>query len=237
MANFVLVHGAFHGGWCWSRVAAALRRGGHTVFTPTQTGLADRRHLLTRHITLDTFVDDVCLTIEAEELADIVLVGHSFGGISITGAADRMPERIRHLVYLDARILEAGQSMLDVDAARSSAWRDAAERTSGGVSIPTPPAEYFGVPDPDDVAWIARRLTPHPLGTFTSPLTLAQPRVGNGIPCTYVVCMKPVYPWLASCRDWARGRDGWTWAEIAAGHDAMVSEPVLLAKLLTEIAA
>lgn len=235
MSTFVLVHGAFHGGWCWSRVARLLRTAGHDVYAPTQTGLGERRHLLSASITLDIFVDDICEVLAAEELEDVVLVGHSFGGISISGVADRMPERVRHLVYLDSRILEAGQSMLDADPQRSGAWRLQAEE-GGSFAIPPPPASYFDCPDPADVEWIARRLTPHPLGTFTSPLNLANPVIGNGRPCTYIACMDPVYPWLESCRTWARGRAGWGWAEIAAGHDAMVSAPAALARLLTDIA-
>ncbi len=235
MTTFVLVHGAFHGGWCWSRVAEILRASGHVVFTPTQTGLGERRHLLSPGITLDTFVDDICAVLDFEELQDAVLVGHSFGGISISGVADRMPERVRHLVYLDSRILEAGQSMLDADPERSGAWQRIAQE-SGGFSIRPPPATYFDCPDPADVAWIARRLTPHPLGTFTSPLNLANPVIGNGRPCTYVACMDPVYPWLEPCRTWARRRAGWGWAEVAAGHDAMVSAPAELAALLVRLA-
>lgn len=174
MPTFVLVHGAFHGGWCWSRVARHLRLDGHTVFTPTQTGLGERQHLLTADITLDTFIDDICAVMEAEELQDAVLVGHSFGGISITGVADRMPERVRHLVYLDSRILEAGQSMLDADPERSGTWKRIAQ-DGNSLSIPPPPATYFDCPDSADVEWISRRLTAHPLRTFTSPLNLETP--------------------------------------------------------------
>ena len=235
MSTFVLVHGAFHGGWCWSRVATALRAEGHVVFTPTQTGLGERHHLLAPGITLDTFITDICAVLETEELHDAVLVGHSFGGISITGVADRMPERIRHLIYLDSRILQPGQSMLDADPARSGEWNRLAHQ-GGGLSIAPPPATYFDCPDPLDTAWIERRLTPHPLGTFTSPLTLANPTVGNGRPCTYVACTDPIYPWLEDCRAWARGRPGWNWAEIPAGHDAMISAPTTLAALLVRLA-
>ena len=218
------------------RVAALLRRAGHAVFTPTQTGLGERRHLLSRAITLETFIDDIGAVIEAEELSDVVLVGHSFGGISITGVVDRMPERVRRLVYLDSRILEHGQSMLDVDGPRSSAWRQLAEETSGGLSIPPVPATYFGVTDPADLAWIERRLTPHPLGTFTSALRLANPQVGNGRPCTYAACTDPIYPALNDCRDWARGRAGWGWAELATAHDAMITAPDLVARVIEEVA-
>ena len=111
--TFVLVHGAWHGGWCWSRVADRLRAAGHQVFTPTQTGLGERKHLLSKDITLDTFRTDIVNVIEAEELSKIVLVGHSFGGLAISGVADVMPERIRHLVYLDLLVVEGGKSPFD----------------------------------------------------------------------------------------------------------------------------
>ncbi len=106
--TFVLVHGAWHGGWCWVRVADILRSQGHRVFTPTCTGLGERAHLLSKDITLDTFVRDVAGTIAAEELTEVVLVGHSFGGLAISGVAEAMPERLRHLVYLDALIVQPG---------------------------------------------------------------------------------------------------------------------------------
>ena len=234
ITTFILVHGAFHGGWCWSRVAPRLRAGGHTVFTPTQTGLGDRQHLLSAAITLNTFIEDICSVIDTEELQDVALVGHSFGGISITGVADRMPDRVRHLIYLDSRILAAGQSMLDADPERSADWHRIAHE-GGGLAIPPPPASYFGCTDPADLAWITRRLTPHPIGTFTSPLNLVNATIGNGRPCTYVACTNPVYPRLEPCRTWARGRRGWHWAEIATGHDAMVSAPRDLADLLLRI--
>src|ERR1700678_102881 len=111
--TFVLVHGAWHGGWCWSRVADRLRAAGHRVFTPTQTGLGERKHLLSKDITLDTFTTDIVNVIEAEELSDIILVGHSFGGNAISGVADVMPERIRHLVYLDSLVVEGDKSPFD----------------------------------------------------------------------------------------------------------------------------
>ena len=236
MASFVLVHGAFHGGWCWSRVARLLRVDGHTVFTPTQTGLGERRHLLAPGITLDTFIDDVGAVLDTEELHNTVLVGHGFGGIGITGVADRIPERVRHLVYLDSYILEAGQSILDAEPARSGDWTRVAQE-SDGLAISAPPATYFDCLDPADTVWIKRRLTPYPLRTFTSPFNLANPVIGNDRSCTYMACMDPVHPWLEDCRAWARGRPAWGWAEIVAGHDAMVSAPAGLTALLVRLAA
>src|SRR6202162_4659832 len=111
--TFVLVHGAWHGGWCWSRVADRLRTASHQVFTPTQTGLGERKHLLSKDITLDTFTRDIANVIEAEGLSDVILVGHSFGGNAISGVADAMPDRIRHLVYLDSLMVEGGKSPFD----------------------------------------------------------------------------------------------------------------------------
>ena len=126
--TFVLVHGAWHGGWCWSRVADRLRAAGHRVFTPTQTGLGERKHLLSKDITLDTFAKDIANVFEAEELSNVMLVGHSFGGLAISGVADTMPERIRHLVYLDSLMVEGGKSPFDsLPADVVAARRKAAE--------------------------------------------------------------------------------------------------------------
>ncbi len=111
--TFVLVHGGFHGGWCWRRVADRLVAGGHRVYAPTNTGLGERKHLLSKEITLETFIDDVLNVIEAEELESITLVGHSFGGHTVAGVADRVPQRIARLVFLDTNVIVAGRSALD----------------------------------------------------------------------------------------------------------------------------
>jgi pimeloyl-ACP methyl ester carboxylesterase len=233
--TFVLVHGAWHGGWCWSRVADRLRSASHRVFTPTQTGLGERKHLLSKDITLDTFTTDIVNVIETEELSDIILVGHSFGGNAISGVADAIPGRIRHLVYLDAVMVEGGKAPFDslptdVVAAR----RKAAEETSGGLSLPTPPPSAFGISDPSDIEWVKRRLTPHPLGTYTSTLNLKGP-VGNNLPRTYIACTNPSYAALQASRNWVKAQQGWRWAEIATGHDAMVMAPDELTRMLIEV--
>ena len=233
---FVLVHGAWHGGWCWSRVADRLRTKGHLVFTPTQTGLGERRHLLSKDITLDTFREDIVNVIESEELNDIVLVGHSFGGNAISGVADVMSARIRHLVYLDAMIVEGGKAPFDgLSADVVAARRKAAEDSSGGLSLPNPPASAFGVLDPADAEWVDRRLTPHPLSTYTSKLNIKGP-VGNHLPRTYIHCTNPSYPALQASRDWVKAQAGWRFAEIATGHDAMVTAPDDLARMLIGVA-
>ena len=130
--TFVLVHGAWHGGWCWRDVARSLRAAGHTVFTPTQTGLGERRHLLSDAVGLDVFALDVANVLEAEELTDVILVGHSFGGITITAVADRLPERLRHLVYLDAAVVHSGESdFAEYPADLVAARRNAAAASPG----------------------------------------------------------------------------------------------------------
>ena len=236
--TFVLLHGAWHGAWCWRDVAAALRGAGHHVTTPTQTGLGERRHLMSAQITLDTFVDDLVQHLEAEELEDAILVGHSFGGLAISGAADRVPGRIRHLAYLDSMILEGGQSPWGRMPPAIAAERQAVvDQQGGGLFAPPPPVEAFGIPaDHPRAPLVRRRLTPHPAGTYRSPLRLDHP-VGNGLPRTYIACTDPWYAALGWVRDWVKAQPGWGWEEIATGHDAMVTAPEALAELLARLGA
>ena len=239
--TFVLLHGVFHGGWCWRDVARPLRAAGHAVFTPTQTGLGERRHLLSRAVDLEVFARDLTNLLEAEELADAILVGHSFGGIAITMAADRMPERIRQLIYLDGMVLGHGESVFGrLPAELVAARRDAAAAFSDGLALPPPPPAFFGVPDGPLAEWVARRMTPHPIATYEEQLVLRNPVIGNGLPCTYIACTDPLYEPLAATRQRVQGfiADGlpWSWQEIATGHDAMVTAPEALAELLLTIA-
>ena len=124
LKTFVLAHGSWHGGWCWKRVAHRLREKGHAVYAPSFTGMGDRVHLLNREITIDTFVEDLAQVILTEELNRVLLVGHSFGGIPISGVADRFPERIAHLIYLDAVITEPEERLLLLSALRVDAGTD-----------------------------------------------------------------------------------------------------------------
>ena len=234
--TYVLLHGAWHGGWCWRPVADALRARGHRVFTPTQTGLGERSHLLSRDITLDTFVADLAGVFESEDLTDVILVGHSFGGLAISGVADRMPERILHLVYLDSLLLEGGQSPFGVLPAEVvAARRKLVAEQGAGVAIPPPPPTAFGIPEGHPAAaWVRRHLTPHPAGTYESPLRLNNP-VGNGRPRTYIACTRPSYAALDGSRQWVKRQQGWAWQEIATGHDAMVTAPDELTRMLAAI--
>ncbi len=228
--NVVLVHGAWHGGWCWRDVAARLRAHGHTVFTPTLTGLGERAHLLRADTGLVTCIDDISHVVEAEELQQVVLVGHSFAGPVITGVADRMPDRLQQLIYLDALVAQHGQSALSLFSPEVQLER---RRTidAEGLRMAIPSPEKFGVTDPQQQAWLKRRLTPHPLKAYTDTLQLTHP-VGNGLPKTYIAVTDPWYPPLASLRDWIRTQPDWQWRELAAGHDAMITSPDALADML-----
>ncbi|MEI9985113.1 MAG: alpha/beta fold hydrolase [Aliidongia sp.] len=172
MTTFVLVHGAWRGSWCWDRVRRALRAQGHDVFTPTLTGVADRSHLSTPLVDLQTHIDDVASLLAWEDLSDIVLCGHSYAGCVVTGVADRASERIAALVYLDALRARAGQSLFDILPAE---WRkqqlDSARQAGEGWRVPPVPAEVFNV-NAADRAWVDRQCTPQSLATFTQPIRL-----------------------------------------------------------------
>lgn len=231
MTTFVLLHGAWHGGWCWGRVADILRARGHRVTTPTQTGLGERSHLLSPEITLTTFCEDLRLHLDYEDLTDVVLVGHSFGGSAISYAAETVPSRIARMIYFDAVLANGGETVFgnlpaDVVALR----RQIAQDSSGGLSLPPPPAAAMGVTAPDDVAWLERMMTPHPLRTFETPLPI-DGAPGAGKPARYIVCEDPIYAPLEESRARARAL-GWPTPGVAAGHDAMVTAPEALADLL-----
>ena len=233
--KFVLVHGAWHGGWCWSRVAERLRAQGHTVYTPTQTGLGERSHLLHPGITLQTFVDDVVNLLKWEDLHDVTLVGHSFGGLTITGVADQVPERLRNLIYLDAFLLGHGVSTFDtLPAAVIDKLRAIAHQSPAAApAVPAPKPASLGLSSPDDIAFVAGRLTPQPLSVYETALTLNNP-VGNNLPCTYVHCAEPSFEAVEGSREWVRTNTQWAWAELKTGHDAMVSDPEAVAGILLE---
>jgi pimeloyl-ACP methyl ester carboxylesterase len=221
---YVLVHGACHGGWCWSRVARLLRADGHDVFTPTLTGFGERSHLLTRDVGPETLVQDVVNVLEWEELSDVVLVGHSFGALVALAVAGRVPGRLRKVVLLDGVVVEPGApGFAGLPPEAVEARIAAAEAFDGGLSYPPPVASVFGVTDPDDIAWVQRRLTSQPLRSYTKPFPLTAP-LGGGLPVTYVCCTEPPYPAIHSAHAIVR-REGWEWRELATGHDAMISDP------------
>jgi pimeloyl-ACP methyl ester carboxylesterase len=233
--NFLLIHGGFHGGWCWRSTAEALTSRGHFVLTPTCTGSGDRRHLLSSTIGTQSAIRDMLEVIESEEMDDIVLVGHSLAGVTISGLADLLgPSRIRHLIYLDSILLQNGESVFDSVPADVAAARRAGATIDGGQAIQPVPASAFGLKDPQQVAWVDRRSTPQAIGSFTEPLVLTNP-LGNGVPRTYISCTQPLNSSVDRSREWARTQEGWRFIEFAACHDAMVEKPVELAELLDQL--
>jgi pimeloyl-ACP methyl ester carboxylesterase len=228
--TFVLVHGAWHGGWCWARVVPLLRQAGHEVFTPTLTGLGERAHLLNPGIDLDTHVRDVVALLEMEDLHDVVLVGHSYGGMVITGAADRAPSRLRRLVYLDAFVPENGKALVDYIPPERAAHQQEIARESG--TLDPMPLAALGLSRADDIAWVAPRLVKQPYKTMTQPLGLRDAG-RSAISRTFVDCHSATgtfNQFIAKLRD----DPGWRYQELHSGHDAMVSDPEGVARILLE---
>jgi pimeloyl-ACP methyl ester carboxylesterase len=244
MATFVLVHGAWHGGWCWRKLTPLLRAAGHEVFAPTLTGLGERAHLASPDVGLETHVQDVVSMLEYEDLSGVVLVGHSYGGLVITGAAHQAPGRLAHLVYLDAFIPEDGQSMLDLGPPERRETMGKRVREEGdGWRLPSlqpMPWEQFVrevylVTDEAEVAWLAARLGPHPFKTMTDPVRATNPAAAS-LPRTYIRCLR--YPNPAFDRhaeEVQRPGSNWRFHALPTSHDAMVTMPRELADLLLAI--
>jgi len=236
MATYVLVHGGAHGGWCYQRVARLLRDAGHHVYTPTMTGVGERSHLLGPAIDLDVHIADIEAVLHYEDLHDVILVGHSYGGMVITGVADRTPDRVGHIVYLDAATPVNGESLADIAAPLMDAARRTA-RVVDGVELVlfpgTEPMPNYGVTDPDDIAWMSERLTPHPWKCFAQPLRLTNEAALWEIPQTHIVCTSTL-PFRDPAR-MARAA-GRIW-DVDTGHDLMITEPKAVAELLLRVAS
>jgi pimeloyl-ACP methyl ester carboxylesterase len=232
MHTFVLIHGAWHGSWCWQRVRRALQHAGHDVHTPTLTGVGERSHLLSRDIDLDTHIADVVNLLRWEDLSDVVLCGHSYGGMVITGVADCVPERIRSLVYLDAFVPSDGECLLQfVPDEQRVGIR---ENADDGWRVPPIPAAIFHV-NAEDRDWVDAQCTPQPLATFTQPIGLS--RNGGDIRNVLYVLATGFetgspFPQFV---DLARQR-GWRIVELPCGHDVMLDMPERLTELLLEAA-
>jgi pimeloyl-ACP methyl ester carboxylesterase len=237
VATYVLVHGGGHGGWCYQRVARLLRSAGHEVYTPTLTGLGERSHLLSADVDLDMHVTDVTAVLHYEDLHDVILVGHSYAGMVITGVADRASDRVGRLVYLDAANPVNGQSLRDVAGPVIEAARPAGAIIDGMelVLLPAPEAGlFFGVTDPDDVAWMADRLTGHPWKCFEQPLDLTNEEALWAIPQYHIVCTATLATRDAALMERARAEHR-LW-DIDTGHDLMITEPDAVAGALLQVA-
>jgi pimeloyl-ACP methyl ester carboxylesterase len=239
---FVLVHGALHGGWCWELVCARLEAAGRVVYAPTLTGLAERAGEFSADIGLDTHVTDIVRVIEQGDLRDIVLVGHSYGGMVVTGVADAVKERIAHIVYLDAAVPKDGESMLSYGESRPAEVIDATVAalralSPEGDTLPAFPPETFGVPvGHPRYEWVGERLTPHPLKTWTDPIKLRRGG-SDGLARSYIFCNGPAlettqFPYIAAQ---VKNDPSWNYHELATGHDAMVTDAEGVTALLLAV--
>ncbi|MCK9902114.1 alpha/beta hydrolase [Frankia sp. Cpl3] len=238
MATYVLVHGGGHGGWCYQPVARLLRAAGHEVHAPTLTGVGERSHLASPTVDLELHIQDVVAVLHYEDLRDVILVGHSYGGMVITGVADRAADRVGRLVYLDAANPVNGQSLLDVAGPIIEATRPHGQVVDGVelVLLPAPGAgAFYGVTDPADLAWMDDRLTGHPWRCFEQPLTLTNEEALWVIPQYHIVCTSTLATRDAELMEKAHAA-GRLW-EIDTGHDLMITEPRAVADALHEVAA
>ena len=234
MATFVLVHGSFGGGWVWQKVTPLLRAQGHEVYTPRLTGLSDRSHLLQCGVDLATHITDVASLLYYEDLSDVVLVGHSYAGMVITGVAANVPERLRLLVYLDAYVPSDGQSEFDLWPAEERAATQADMVAGEGLRQPPPPA-ILGITEPEMADWVYARFTPHPLATYDQPVPVGS--AGSAaLPRAFIRCTEGLWtPRFAPFAAKARAA-GWEVFELATGHMAMLTASRELAALLLELA-
>jgi len=245
MANFVLVHGAWHGGWCWRRVVQALAAAGHRAHAVTLTGVGERAHLMSPAITLETHITDVSNAIEAEEVDDVVLAVHSYAGMIGTAVADRMRGRLRHLVYVDAVVPKPGESWSSTQPVATREARLAAAQASPDYSFPPPDPSVYGLAGADH-EWAKRRQTPHPGHTYAAALEFDVKRVA-AVPRTFVSCTRPalatidaIRPRMADPLFWDgawQGGGGARVVELETGHDPMISAPQDLARILLACAA
>ncbi|MFG2734045.1 alpha/beta fold hydrolase [Streptomyces harbinensis] len=239
MSTFLLIHGAWHSGRCWDRVVPLLESAGHRVYAPSLTGYGDKAHLLSPEVGLDTHVEDIVKLLHKEELTEVTLVGHSYAGLVISSVANDVPERIAHMVYLDAMVPEHGEAAIDVQP-MTRQLIERAEASGGGWRIPPlpempPPFGLFGVTDPADVAWLRTMLTDQPVGCLRQPVRLDNPAV-DAIPRTHIHCAvkpegiarRPV-PALQP-----NGSPAQVW-ELPTGHDCMITMPDRLSELLLRV--
>jgi len=236
MATFVLVHGGGHGGWCYQKVARILRSQAHDVYTPTLTGLGERAHLLSSFVDLELHITDVVNVLVFEDLQEVILVGHSYGGMVITGVADRASDRVGHLVFLDAANPENGQSLLDIAGPLLIMARVDGYTIDGIDLVLYPgndPMSYYGITDPGQIEWMKSKLTPHPWKCFEQKLVLQNEDLMRQIPQTHIVCTATL-----ATRDveaLKASSDGRVW-DIDTGHDLMISEPEAVAEHLARLA-
>jgi pimeloyl-ACP methyl ester carboxylesterase len=232
VATIVLIHGSWHGGWCWQKLVPLLRHHGHDVYTPTLTGMGERSHLLGEQADIERHIRDILQFLFYEGLRDVIMVGHSYGGVIISGVAEQAADRIARLVYLDAFIPRDGDSLFSMRPPEfANYFRDRAEKEGDGTLLPALPPEEFGVRDPEDVAWMRPRLCPVRLETFADPVrvpTAAAERLAR----SYIFCTESGFGAEAE----RAKQEGWDYYELQTGHDPMVTMPHELSAVLLSCA-
>jgi pimeloyl-ACP methyl ester carboxylesterase len=231
MATFVVAHGAWSGGWAWKKIRPLLRAAGHEIFTPSYTGLGERSHLASPDITLETHIQDVANVLFYEDLTDVILIGHSYGGMVATGVADRVSERIRKVIYLDAFVPRDGQALRNL-VAGSRVSQVAAETADNWLVEPSiPPPDT----SPEDLEWVTPRRVPHPRKTFEEPVSLSG--AIDRLPRAYVYCLK-AQPSdnFRRFAERAQSEPGWQYEEIDASHNPHITAPHALLDILLRLA-
>jgi pimeloyl-ACP methyl ester carboxylesterase len=231
--TFVLVHGAWHGGWCWRRVSDLLENQGHKVFTPTLTGLGERSHLLREGVNISTHVTDVVNVLKWEGLSNVVLCGHSYGGMVVSGVAEQAADKIASIVFLDAFIPQNGDAMVKLTGSAVIEALDAA-KAKGALGVPPRSAEAFGV-NAKDRAWVDAMCGLQPLGCFTEPVTItgAVNRVGKK---SYIRAGAYANPGFDKALERVKADKAWRTYSVPCGHDVMIDMPERLAEILLEVA-
>jgi pimeloyl-ACP methyl ester carboxylesterase len=228
MSTFVLVHGSCHGGWCWKKVTPILYKDGYSVYTPTLTGLGERSHLVNKDIGLHTHILDIIQVFEFEDLDDVILVGHSYGGLIIGGVAEKIPQKIKRLVYLDGYIPQDNKSAFDLEPGLETLYKERALHEEGKEwLVASYKPEEFGVTNRDDINWMSTRLSPMPWHTHDQSIRIANPQAKT-LPKSYICCSAFGNSQFKTQRSPA----DWDYHELMKGHDVMITAPEELTQLL-----
>jgi pimeloyl-ACP methyl ester carboxylesterase len=234
MGTFVLIPGAWHGAWCYREVAQTLRARGHTVFPVTLTGVGERFHLGSADTNLSTHIQDVAAVMVSEELENVIVVGHSYAGMVVSGIAERYPQYLRALVYVDALVPEDGETMFDLTSTAFRAMAmEKAGQSSGGYLVAPPSVEFLGV-DAAHAAWVGRRLTAHPIGTAMERLTLGA--ADPSIPRHYIACESPSISTTLLSKERVHRDPSWAIHSLDASHEAIINCPYTVSDILHDIA-
>lgn len=229
--TLLLVHGAWHGAWCWKRVMPVLKADGWRPLALTLPGLAERRTELSTAINLESHISAV-VEVAARVDGPVALLGHSYGGFVITGAADRLAPsgRLASITYLDAFVPRAGQRASDSMAPGARAALESAF-ARGEAAYAAPPVRFFGIENPEDAAWVQTEITAQPAGTYLQPLRL-NAALPASVKRSYIACQRPRLPVFDDTKARIRDDPAWTYGELQTGHDAMITAPRELASMI-----